>query len=241
MTRATIRSEINEALDRHRDRAAKITFHDTRLVDDLTERVDVVAVQIASFFVLVHAGLGDNLRRGALTDAENRRQRDIDTLSVGQIDACNTSHTESPGLSLTLLVLFGGANHADDTLASHDFALVTNRFHTCSDFHFSTPYLKITNLLATIHNAAAGQVVGRDLELDLVSGENANKVHSHLSANRRENHVPVLKLHAKHRVRQRFADDSFDLDDIFLGHAPFSIRQSNNTNGPDGRATPTRW
>src|SRR5439155_18250056 len=66
---------------------------------------------------------------------------------------------------------------------------------------------------------AAGQIVRRQLDLDPVTGKNADEVHAHLAAHVGEHPVAVLQLHAEHRVRQGLDHGALDLDRVFFGHA----------------------
>src|SRR5690606_8201614 len=71
-----------------------------------------------------------------------------------------------------------------------------------------------------VDDAAAGQVVGRELHDHTVLGDDADVVLPHLSGDRRQDLVTVAELDAEHRVGQRFGDHTFDLDDtVFLSHS----------------------
>ena len=75
----------------------------------------------------------------------------------------------------------------------------------------------------TERDAAAGVVVGRELDLDPVARENADLVLPHFPGDRGENRVSFIELHPEHRTRERLDDLAFDLDLLFLGRQiPFS-------------------
>src|SRR5580658_9651010 len=59
------------------------------------------------------------------------------------------------------------------------------------------------NLLVTIHNPAARQIVRRELHRYFVSRQNPDEILSHLAGNVRQHLMLVLELHAKHRIWQR--------------------------------------
>src|SRR5579884_1170759 len=67
-------------------------------------------------------------------------------------------------------------------------------------------------LLVPVHDAAPGQVVGRQLHDHPVLGQDADVVLPHLAADVGEHLVAVFQLDAKHRVGQRFDHPALDLD-----------------------------
>src|SRR6266403_1569665 len=77
----------------------------------------------------------------------------------------------------------------------------------------------LPTLFEPICDPAAGQVVGRQLDLDPVTGKDADEVHAHLAAHVGEHPVAVLQLHAEHRVRQGLDHGALNLDRILFGHA----------------------
>ena len=79
--------------------------------------------------------------------------------------------------------------------------------------------LGLLDLLVAVHDAAAGQVVGRKLHHDAILGEDTDVVLPHLSADVGENLVSVLQLNAEHRIGQGFDDTTLDLyGTVFFGH-----------------------
>src|SRR6476469_5833259 len=74
-----------------------------------------------------------------------------------------------------------------------------------------------------VGDPAAAEVVGAELDLDLVAGEDSDVVLPHLPGDGREHRVAPVELHPEHRARERFDDLAFDLDLLFLGRQiPFS-------------------
>ena len=67
-----------------------------------------------------------------------------------------------------------------------------------------------------VGDATAGEVIGAELDLDLVPGEDADVVLAHLSRDRREDVVTTVELDAEHRARQGLGDLTLDLDLLFL-------------------------
>lgn len=72
-------------------------------------------------------------------------------------------------------------------------------------------------LLVPIGDPTTSQVVGRQLNLDAIAGENTDVVHPHLSGNMGQNFVAVFEFDAEHGVRQRLDDRSFKNDRVFFG------------------------
>src|SRR5918995_2477733 len=71
---------------------------------------------------------------------------------------------------------------------------------------------------------AAGEVVGRELDLDAVAGGDADVVLPHLPRDRGEHGVAFVQLHPEHRARERLDDLAFDLDLLFLDWHKLLIR-----------------
>src|SRR2546423_12297776 len=71
----------------------------------------------------------------------------------------------------------------------------------------------------SVGDSTAGQVVGGELDLDLVARKDADVVLPHLSRDRREDAVTAVDLHSEHRAGQSLDDLAFDLDLLlFLRH-----------------------
>src|SRR5581483_2393315 len=71
--------------------------------------------------------------------------------------------------------------------------------------------------LVAVGDATAGQVVGRELDLDPVAGEDADVVHAHLPGDVCEHLVPVVELDPEHRVGKRLENRPFEDDRVFFG------------------------
>jgi hypothetical protein len=129
--------------------------------------------------------------------------------------------SRSADSTLALLVARVGADHAHNTVAADDFAVAAHFLDRCSDFHVVLLNLcSISNLrsLRAKHDTSPTQIVGRQLDSDLVAREDADVVHSHLSGNMTKDHVTVLQLHSKRSVGQVLDNLALHLDDIILGH-----------------------
>ncbi|MNU04666.1 hypothetical protein D3C72_2491710 [compost metagenome] len=70
----------------------------------------------------------------------------------------------------------------------------------------------------TERDAALGQVVGRQLERDLVAGQDADVVLAHLAAAVGDQLVAVVERDAVARVGQDFGHCAVHFDQFFLGH-----------------------
>src|SRR5512133_234911 len=71
-------------------------------------------------------------------------------------------------------------------------------------------------LSVSVGDASAGEVVGGELHLHLVAGEDADVVLAHLSGDGREDRMPAVDLHPEHRAREGLGDLAFDLDLLFF-------------------------
>src|SRR3989442_7765578 len=76
-------------------------------------------------------------------------------------------------------------------------------------------------LLEPIRDAAPRQIVGRQLHLHPIAGQDPDEVHPHLAAHVGEHAMAVLQLHAEHRVGEGFHHGALDLDRVFFGHVQF--------------------
>src|SRR5665811_953465 len=61
-------------------------------------------------------------------------------------------------------------------------------------------------LLQSVRDAAASEVVWRQLDADAVTGEDADEVHPQLAADVGEHTMAILQFDGEHRVGQRFDD-----------------------------------
>ena len=100
------------------------------------------------------------------------------------------------------------ADDHDFARALDDLALLTHGLHGRSDFHLL--YL----LLASPGDAAAGQIVRRHLDRDLVAGKDTDKVHPELAGNMRQYDVAFADVHLEHGVGQGLDNGAFEFDYI---------------------------
>ena len=70
----------------------------------------------------------------------------------------------------------------------------------------------------TVGDPAAGQVVGRQLDPDPVTGQDADEVHPELAADVGEDPMAILQLDREHGIGQGFDNRSLYLDRVALGH-----------------------
>src|SRR5262249_50267571 len=134
-------------------------------------------------------------------------------------------------LSLPLLVLRLGADHEDRALAPDDLALVAALLDACPDFHFGTflvtfafprtfltslPVLRSALVADPTRDATTLQVVRTQLDQDLVPGNDAYEVHSHLPADVREDRMTVLELDLEHGVGEGLRDGALHFDHVLV-------------------------
>src|SRR5215475_4176474 len=67
-----------------------------------------------------------------------------------------------------------------------------------------------------VGDSTAVEVIGAELDLDLVTRQDADVVLPHLPGDGREHGVALVELHPEHRARERFDDLAFHLDLLFL-------------------------
>src|SRR5437016_13610238 len=89
----------------------------------------------------------------------------------------------------------------------------------------------------SVGNAASGEVIRGELDLDLVAGKDADVVLAHLPGDRREHRMPAVDLHPEHRARERPGDLSFDLDLLFLVGHRLSVICARKDGGADPAAS----
>jgi len=95
-------------------------------------------------------------------------------------------------------------------------------------------------LLHSKGDSAASEVIGRELDLDTIAGEDADVVLTHLPRDPGENGMAVVELDPEHRRRKRFDDLAFDLDLLFLDchfarEQTFRLEISSENSGTNGR------
>ena len=66
---------------------------------------------------------------------------------------------------------------------------------------FTFIFTSYAKLLEAICNTTATQVIGRKLHGDSVTGQNTDKIHTHLTGNVSQNNVVVFQFYLKHGVR----------------------------------------
>src|SRR5262249_15700224 len=71
-------------------------------------------------------------------------------------------------------------------------------------------------LLEPVCDAAARQVVGRQLDLDPVARQDPDEVHAHLARDVGQHAVPIVQLDAEHGVRERLDNLALHLDRVVL-------------------------
>ena len=70
---------------------------------------------------------------------------------------------------------------------------------------------RLSRYRPAVDDAAFGEVVRREFDRHLVTGQNADVILAHFSRNMRGHDVTVLEFYPKSRVGQRLGDDTFHL------------------------------
>src|SRR5690349_2164738 len=91
VAQATVRTEVDQALDGHADFAAEVAL-DAELGDLMAQLVDFRLGQVLDFGGRIDTGVGEDLLRARTTDAKNALQADHDMLLNRQIDTRNACH-----------------------------------------------------------------------------------------------------------------------------------------------------
>ena len=138
-------------------------------------------------------------------------------------------------LTLALLVAQVLADHHDPTVAADHLALVADLLDARLDLHLptvcksgSTKVERAGGGASAVaeDDAAAGQVIGAELNNDTVLREDPDVVLAHLARDVCEHLVTVGQLNPEHRVRERLHDRALDLDDtVLLGHVLHNLLQ----------------
>ena len=86
-------------------------------------------------------------------------------------------------------------------------------------------------LLRSPSNAALGQIVGAHLHGDLVTGQDADVVHTQLAGNVSQDNVTITDVHIERGVGQGFGDDALQFNHIVFSQSvipPFrrAVRQA---------------
>ena len=114
--------------------------------------------------------------------------------------------------ALALLVTRVGADHTHHTIAADDLAVPAHLLDRCGDFHG----LLLVLSLGAENDPRATQIVGRELDGDLVTRQDADVVHAHLARDVAQHHVPVFQLDPERGVREILENLPLHLDDVVL-------------------------
>src|SRR5215831_20861842 len=142
MACTSVRPDLHQPLDVHRDVLAEVALDATLLLDDAADLPHVVLGEVFDANVWAHTRFLQDAIRAVPSDAVDVSEADLHSLRDRQIHACNTCHSSKPSalrpqpcLALSLFVLLVRADHPHDTLAADDLALVANPSDGRSDFH----------------------------------------------------------------------------------------------------------
>src|SRR5207249_6682563 len=96
--------------------AAEVALDAVVLFDRVADLAVVALVEVVALLVGRDAGFLEHDVRRLAAEAVDVRQRDLDALVTGKVDACDTSHVDL--LALTLLVTRVAADDPDDAFAA---------------------------------------------------------------------------------------------------------------------------
>ena len=139
--KATVGSQIHQALNIHADDTAKIAFHVEVLFHVITDTRDFIFGQLVSFLIGVDVNRFQNRIGTAAANPKNIGQTDFDTFVTGEIDPCNSSHVDLP---LSLFVPRIRAIYTDDAAASKYATFIANLLNRSPNVHGIYPDNKAT-------------------------------------------------------------------------------------------------
>ena len=77
---------------------------------------------------------------------------------------------------------------------------------------------QMAGLLVAECDTALGEVIGRHLHSDTVTGKNLDIVHAHLAGDVGSDFMSVFKFHTEHRVAEGFDDNAVLFDCCLFCH-----------------------
>jgi hypothetical protein len=89
---ATVRADVHEPLDVHRDFGAEGALYTKILFDGLSQAVGVCVIEIADALIGIHPGAVEDASRGGAADPEDVGKSDLEFLLAWQIHAGDTCH-----------------------------------------------------------------------------------------------------------------------------------------------------
>src|SRR5947209_11967032 len=104
MAESPIRTDLDEALDVHRNILTQIAFNAAFSFDHLADAIYFIFAEILHLFHGVHFRRIQYARSARVADSIDVRERDIGALVARKVDACNTCHVAP--LSLILDVAY---------------------------------------------------------------------------------------------------------------------------------------
>lgn len=108
-------------------------------------------------------------------------------------------------------------NHTQYTIATDNLAVAADFFDRSLNSHRSTLSLK-TALLRAEHDPSPRQIVWRQLNRYLVTGQDTDIVHTHLAGDVAKYYMTILQLDTKRRIGKVLYNLPLHLDNIFLRH-----------------------
>src|SRR4029078_1193856 len=110
-------------------------FHFVFALDHRGQLSDVLVAQVLDADVGLNTGRAQDTTRSRIADAVDVRERGLDPLLSGKIDACYSCDANLL-LLLTLLVpRIALADHADHAFATHHLAVLADLLHRAPHFH----------------------------------------------------------------------------------------------------------
>src|ERR1017187_1310328 len=138
MTETTIAADVHQTLDVHGGFAAQIAF-DCELCDLVANFFQIRVRQILDLLGVLNTACFANLASACTSNTENGGEANFRMLLRRNINTSDTCHDGPLKLlqsALTLFVTWIRTDHADNALATDDFAVAANFLYRSRNFHF---------------------------------------------------------------------------------------------------------
>lgn len=133
MANTAVAADFHQTSNVGLDFSAQVAFDLVVRVQNFSESLDLVFVEILDLLSRINIGLLQKLNNVVLTNPIEYGKGILRHLFARKVDTCNTCHKFF--LTLSLLVLRNTTNHANDSVSLDDLALIADLFNACSHFH----------------------------------------------------------------------------------------------------------
>jgi hypothetical protein len=130
VSKSTIRTNLYQTADVHRDLPPKVTFHSVFALYDLSQLAGLGVRQISYTSIRADTGHSQDLPAARRADTKNVRESYLDTLVSWEIYSRYSCHDLHPRLALPLLMLWIFlANNPHNAFSADYLTLITHLFN----------------------------------------------------------------------------------------------------------------